>query len=469
MSESVNKLKKAPKKRHLKMLNTTHENDIRYRGPLNYQHFQILGWMCIVISAVTLCINLGGQLDPTFSSDTAGLNNILVRIASLSLPFLLIANFARILNATDGYKKQLFKNGVAMIAVFLVSLLFFNRYFIGTLEGISANPAEAQEIASAFVYNRSSYGFISFNIFVDLFLCTLVMVFLNYQPKHIFIGKRRYVFRLFTVFPIAYEIFSMLFKVWSARGDIAIPVWCFPLLTVKPPMTFVLFVILAVYVKTREHVFRRHGKSHEDFRSYLKTRKNSLNFSVFLAVMLIIVSILDFAVFIFATIGETAATLNQIGSYIEEHQEELEAIAEQAKEKNEPDSSSSAQSETTGVSSTTHEQDSAIEAVSSDQDTTDKIIQYTGEGFFEELLLHNVKVMDAVGFGGSFPMIFLAPVVLLFSYTKKLRNENIGIFIPVAAICLIVIVFLEGIRFASHQIQIEKIDLNALRDFSNIK
>ena len=38
------------------------EKDIRYRGPLNYQHFQILGWLCIVASQALLILSLGEKL-----------------------------------------------------------------------------------------------------------------------------------------------------------------------------------------------------------------------------------------------------------------------------------------------------------------------------------------------------------------------------------------------------------------------
>ena len=61
-------------------------------------------------------------------------------------------------------------------------------------------------------------------------------------------------------------------------------------------MTFVLFVALSLFVKTREMRFRRHGKTHEEYQAFLKTRRNSWNFAVFLAIMLVIVSVVDFTV-----------------------------------------------------------------------------------------------------------------------------------------------------------------------------
>lgn len=33
-------------------------DDIRYRGPLSYQSFQVLGWLCIVASAAAFMIKL---------------------------------------------------------------------------------------------------------------------------------------------------------------------------------------------------------------------------------------------------------------------------------------------------------------------------------------------------------------------------------------------------------------------------
>ena len=36
------------------------ENDIRYRGPLSYQGFQILGWLCIALSQVVVVMTFSG-------------------------------------------------------------------------------------------------------------------------------------------------------------------------------------------------------------------------------------------------------------------------------------------------------------------------------------------------------------------------------------------------------------------------
>ncbi len=185
-----------------------------------------------------------------------------------------------------------------------MTYLVFYRYIVGDLAAVLEDPSEALPAVKSVLTYVTPYGFLAFNIFIDLFLCTLTMVFLNYKPRRVFTGRARILFRLLALLPIGYEVGCMLLKLRAARGLIQVPVWAYPLLTTKPPMTFVLFLALALFVKTRELPFRRHGKTHEEYHAFLKTRRNSLNFSVFLAIMLVIVSILDFVVVLGFSVNE---------------------------------------------------------------------------------------------------------------------------------------------------------------------
>ena len=40
------------------------KKDIRYRGPLSYRAFKILGWLCIIIAQVVVLMNLDMRIDP---------------------------------------------------------------------------------------------------------------------------------------------------------------------------------------------------------------------------------------------------------------------------------------------------------------------------------------------------------------------------------------------------------------------
>lgn len=375
-------------------------NDIKYRGPLSYQEFQILGWLCIATLAIILLIKLGVRIDKNLIDRLAGPASALDYIAKLSLPFLLIANFAKILNNSEGYKTQLVRNGAAFAAIALVFLVFFNRYIIGALALVSKEPNQVMPVVLQMFRLVNANGFLAFNIFVDLFLCTLFMFFLDYRPKRVFTGRWIIAFRLLAILPVAYEVVCMILKGMSAQGDIALPIWSFPLLTVKPPMTFVLFMALALFVKTRERRFCRHGKSHEEYEAFLQTNRNSLHFSIFLAIALIVVAILDAAVFLGLSVGESLqATAREAGS--------IEAIREE-----------------------------------------DFVISFS--------------IATAVGFGDSIPLMFVAPIVLLFSYTRVPKSKTIGILIPIAGIALIAVILLQGVYQLLSVAPIPKIDFREI-------
>ena len=412
---------KPARKKRLKIHEVTAENDIRYQGPLNYQHFQMLGWLCIVATAAVLLITVGAKMDASVETSLGGVKDVLNWVGTLSLPFLLIANFARILNNSEGYRKQLIKNGAAMAGIALGAILLLYRYVVGAMVelGLTQEQAVAFFLNAAQITSKARVGFISFNIFVDLFLCTLVMFFLNYRPKYIFKAPAaRIVFRLFTVFPIAYELISLILKIRCARGEITLPLWSFPLLTVKPPMTFVLFIALAVYVKTREWRFRRHGKTHEEYQAFLKTRRNSRNFSVFLAVMLAIVSIFDLLIFLGMSVFETANNIVK---------DQEAAALEQA-------------AETAGTEQAQLSDEELIATLAENSPTAEEIGQEKIVAYTEK----SVRIMDAVGFGGSVYLIFLAPLVLLFSYIRIPKNKQFSMLIPMIAVGLILVLYLEG-------------------------
>ena len=88
------------RRRIKKLHEVTAADDIRYRGPLSYQGFQALGWACIVASVLRLILAIGGSRDPRLYADNKVLMDVLTYLAPLPLPFLLIANFSRILNTT---------------------------------------------------------------------------------------------------------------------------------------------------------------------------------------------------------------------------------------------------------------------------------------------------------------------------------------------------------------------------------
>ena len=389
-----NEQKNAPRR---KWHERSADRDIRYRGPLNYQHFQILGWLCIAASQLVLILGLADRLG-MLPARYAVLREPARVMSWLALPFLLIANFAQIMNGQKSYKTLLIRNFCAAAAIWAGYAFFLHRYIIGTVDVINDGTVASLDLVTQFIrmltfsglLNIGSPGVLAFNVFIDLFLCTLVMFFLNYRPVKVFTGKWRILFRAFALLPIACEVGSIVLKVMASRNQISISPYLYPLFTVKPTMTFVLFLVLAFYIKTREWRFCRHGKTHEEYTAFLHTRKNSWDFSLVLAVALVVTSVLDFFLFARITNWEMA---------------HLDAEA----------------------------------AMTAD---------FT-------------PVAMVMGFGDSIMLWLLAPLVLLFSYTREPRNASFGMMIPVASIGLIVFLYLEAGHQALPILNLPRMDLSA--------
>ena len=351
-------------------------NDIRYRAPISYQGFQVLGWLCIVMGVVVVMMRLSIKVNPEMKERLDWIGRFLVYIPPLSLPFLLIANFSRILSNEEGYKKQLLRNGLATLGIFVAFNAFFYRYIVGSVQKICIQPEQAMPMLSDMVLLMTNNGFMAFNIFVDLFLCTLFMFFMNYHPTKFFTGGKLYLFRAFAILPIAYEVACIMLKAACADLRLQLPIWSFPLLTVKPPMTFFVFVVMATFIKTRQLRYCRHGRTNEEYEVFLQTNRNSMHFSIFLTVLLAVAAVADFAIMLLMMV-------KQAGS--------LEALDE---------------------------------------------IMTTAEAFY--------PVAIAVGFGKSWPLILVAPIMMLYSYNRRPKNPKFSMLIPVGAIALIVLVVSQG-------------------------
>ena len=281
------------KEKEKKRIYTEGREDIRYRGPLSYRAFKILGWLCIVLSQVVVLMRLDVRLDPSMSEVFKAPIDILSAVSKMSVPLLLIANFSLILNASEGYHRQLIRYLLTLGGVAVLSIFLYERYLVGSASVILGSREMGESAIQLLFRMTVPSGFIAYNLFIDLFLCALLMFFMHYRPKHVFKGKSVVVFRLFSLFPILYEVASLVLKILSVRGKIALPMIVNPFLTVKPPVTFLVFIILVLYIKNRERRFLKHDRSYEDYQEFLETNRNSFHFSRFAAIVLALAGFFD--------------------------------------------------------------------------------------------------------------------------------------------------------------------------------
>jgi len=425
------------KKQRVKFQEFTAENDIRYRGPLNYQSFQLFGWICIVLAVVAGLLNVGSSISPDAKDQFGKIGEILSWITPLSLPFLLMANFSKILANKEGYKKQLLRNGGATLGIFFVTIVMGSRYFVGTVKQFVAPEEEVVPLLEWIIRGIKPEGFIAFNLFIDLSMCTLTLYFLNARPKRVFTGKKVIILRLLTLLPIAYEITCFVLKVQSARGRIALPLWSFPLLTMKPPMTFAFFVFIAFLVKIREWRYCRHGKTHEEYLAFIKTNRNSLHMSIHLCLSMIAFAVIDLILYYVLVVGHAASVLPA---------DAVNAVGE---------TFAKAQAAVLNRGA------SGAWAV----DVGKSIVQAGATPLLQTAALkQGASVAQAVGIGKSIALAGAAPLMLLYSYTAEPKNKTLSLLFPVAGILLIVLIVLEAIRMGAGMIMGgKKIDLNVIR------
>ena len=366
------------------------DHDIRYRGPLSYRWLRAIAWLCFAVAAALILIRLDIKLIPAAEKRMGNLPNTLSSIAEMALPMFLVSNFALILNHQDSYKKQLVKFGLFALGIFIVFLIFYEHYLMGVAGILTDDRREAEHyLIEAFRLLSRGKGILAFNVFIDLFLCTAFLCLMIIQPKRIFTGKKVLILRFLALLPIAYEVLSILARILVSFGRIELPLWTFPLLTTKPPMTFLAFIILVFHIKFREQRFHKiTGGTHEQYLQFVNTNKNSLSFSVTAAVTFLVCGIIDLLVIIVMTLGFAS-------------QDELLA------------------------------------------------------GEFGNLLMK----VNSWGFGDSMCLIPMAPIMLLFSYTRTHKKSLFDMIIPLAGILLIVIVVIEG----SYEIL-----LSVSREYGNI-
>ena len=383
MSRKQGKPKKQ-KKEKIRIFDRTAANDIRFRGPLSYRHLQIIGWLAVSFLVLNRVIDLGIMIDPNQPEWVLSLNVAAAFLSQFVLPLFLFANFAILLDGKKPFKVQLLKFGALSLLVVFLFLLATEHYALELGTALLGDKAGMQGMIHTFFLNQMHNGNLSFNLFIDMFLCTLLLFFLEYTPKHFFIGKKRYIFRAFALLPILYEAGSLAIRVLTYYDRLDPPLIVYPLLTIKPPMSFVLFLTLVLFIKIRELRFRRRGKTKEEYRKFTRTNVNSLHFSVYASIMILITGILDGILFVVTAALDVALKV------------------------------------ASGVELT--------------PEMTDNIFGTA------------IKGVSGWGIGNHVSMIFIIPIILLFSYTKRHKNEKADLVIPAGGVVLAFFVGLEGLH-----------------------
>ena len=267
------------------------ENDIKYRGPFSYRHLRMFGWLFLVLAQIATILNVAARINPEL--DYGLITQVISTLSSLTVPLFLTANFSVILTSQKNYKPLLIKYAALMLGTTLLFFYVYEHIIGGVFRAyLGSDDLIFEQTASLMIPN----GFIAFNIFLDLFLCSLFMFFLDFTPNKVFVGKKLVIFRLFAILPVVYEVVMIVLKIKAANRSIILSPFIFPLLTTKPPFCFLAFVFLGLNMMKTKRRYMKNGNTLEQYHDFLKTNANSLHFSIRMAIIFVVMAVLDFIV-----------------------------------------------------------------------------------------------------------------------------------------------------------------------------
>ncbi len=442
------------KRKKIHNLHRTAENDIRYRGPLSYRHLLIMGWLGIVFMVIGIWTNLGITMDPNSPTWIITLNRVCNFVGSIALPMLLLANFCIILDEKKTYSQLLKQYAVLTLVIVALYMLLYGRYLTGIVHLFTQDAKKTNVIVTAIIQEGTRTGELAFNIFIDMFLCTLFMFFLNYVPGKGYFSKHMLVFRYMAVIPVLYEVGSLAIRMLSAAEKIRPSFYIYPFLTTKAPMSFVMFVALALYIKFRERIFVKNGKTRSDYKAFLKTNANSWQFSVYASFILVITCVIDLALCIVFITGVSNETVN----YLSTESSKGKAVeSEISKDWGQSFMYGEGTYDTSilyGIFASGYDTSESnlneSELIITSDDVETSIIKgkkASDDSLYEQLkaaiILDAGYVTYAWGFGKHISLIVLLPFLLLLSYTRVYDSMKMDSMIPIGGVILSILVSLE--------------------------
>lgn len=271
----------------------TRGNKIKYRGPLSYRSFKMLAMLIIILPFILFRIILDSP-SLTESGFMETVFDVLIFLDDITLPLFLLAAFCFVLNRPREVKSRLIIYLLFAVAIYSGIIIAFYRYVIPLVEML--HP-EWLETANIYAYaNRETLAtlgsLINYNVFIDLFLCTLFFFFIYYKPKKLQ-KKGLIAFRLCALIPVIYVIVSVIVYGLFASGQIELAIWQFALLTCRTPASYIVFFALALFLGFRKNQYLKQGTAY-GYSLYVKTNANSLQFSIYCSAVIAVVSLVDF-------------------------------------------------------------------------------------------------------------------------------------------------------------------------------
>ena len=161
------------------------------------------------------------------------------------------------------------------------------------ISDLGINMQEIMPMISEYVVTNLVRSHLNINVFQDLFLATVFYYFTAYTPRNVSGGKL-VLFRTCAILPALLLMGGTGLSGMNRSGMIQLPLNIVCLLTSRKPAGILLIFSMVLFIKYHEAEYaEKTGGIRDGFSEYLKTNRNSLHFSLFISVVLALLSLLD--------------------------------------------------------------------------------------------------------------------------------------------------------------------------------
>lgn len=161
------------------------------------------------------------------------------------------------------------------------------------ISDLGIDMREIMPMISEYVVTNLVRSHLNINVFQDLFLATVFYYFTAYTPRKISGGKL-VLFRTCAIFPALLLMGGTVLSGMNRANMIHLPLGIVCILTSRKPAGILLIFSMVLFIKYHEAEYaERHRGIRDGFSEYLKTNRNSLHFSLFISIVLALLSLLD--------------------------------------------------------------------------------------------------------------------------------------------------------------------------------
>lgn len=275
-----------------------------FQGLYGYIGLRLIGFGFIVLSQLTIMIFITFTATILSNGNTSIFEMMdfeilayLLDLGNVGKPIIMCSLFFLIFKKESNLFKSLIMYAIFALVFYIGEVIIFNHIlfpFIYFVLGKYSIPTEYL-VGLEPLFQTYMLSFSNLNVFLDMTLCVLFYIFIWYTPKKIKKKNIKY-FRMLVIIPIAYIICSYTISVLSSYNIIdAKSIFISALLVKGSIPSFLIFVSSLIFMRIKR---RLHNKRNKElpFDEFVKTTHYSFSYSIFIMIVLAILSILEFII-----------------------------------------------------------------------------------------------------------------------------------------------------------------------------